>query len=479
MSQVDLSERTILLVDDVEFSRTIVAHMLDGLGKPKILKAADGLQATQVLRQHPEVDVVISDFNMPVMNGLGLLKRIRSGEAGRNPALPFAMLTGYSDKKLVDIALLLDVNAFIVKPVSQDSIAKRLKTIFEGIDARKGPVEVRDYSNVAVSDTGELELSVDTSIESVVHDEISLWEKEGERFVRELNGPAADASASASPLPNLTGEELMKWRVQKTAEISGAVPFLKTIFDSDLGRSIIKNIDNLLMTTGHDNAKSVVNNLSALVDKGEIQPVDFRSIIEASNAAPPAAASPAAASTPHGSGPRANAGTLRSEITAASEKAKSRAVKESFLAIAEIPTDSRLRKDLHNAAGEMVLTAGSVLSPQTLSVLAQMAQMDLLRLERRSGKDGLLVIHDATVTPKLMTPQQQQDATIGRQRYDNERMMDVALVKIGDTITRDVYSDTGTLFIGHGTKMSGRMTSLLRDLADLRRIPDKVWVVKD
>jgi len=166
-------------------------------------------------------------------------------------------------------------------------------------------------------------------------------------------------------------------------------------------------------------------------------------------------------------------------MTRAANKPKGRAVKEAFLALAEIPADSRLRKDLRNAAGETVLTAGSILSNQTLSVLKHMAQMDLLRLERRSGKNGLLVVHDAQITPNLMTPEQQAEAAGAGQFFQSERQIDVALVKVGDTVARDVYSDTGTLFLSNGTKMSARMTSLLRDLADLRRIPDKIWVAGD
>ncbi|NQU58380.1 MAG: response regulator [Rhodospirillales bacterium] len=118
---------TILLVDDEKFSRTTVARMLNSLGCLDVLYAENGEEALQVLSTgNSDVDIIISDFNMPVSHGLQFLRAVRSGTNKVKRATPFAMLTGYSDKRLVDFALALDVNAFLVKPVSKDGLEKRL-----------------------------------------------------------------------------------------------------------------------------------------------------------------------------------------------------------------------------------------------------------------------------------------------------------------------------------------------------------------
>ena len=117
---------TILLVDDERFSRTTVASMLSGLGRPTVLEAENGIEALAVLGEQ-KVDFIISDFNMPRGHGLQLLQAVRTGKLSLiKPDTPFAMLTGYSEEKLVDFALALDVNAFLIKPVSKDGLHKRL-----------------------------------------------------------------------------------------------------------------------------------------------------------------------------------------------------------------------------------------------------------------------------------------------------------------------------------------------------------------
>ena len=126
---VDLSPYTILLVDDMAYLRQTIEKMLIGLGNPTIHHAEDGAEALDVLHKNPGVNVVISDFNMPAINGLQLLKAVRSGAAGVAPGMPFAMLTGFSDKHLVDMALALDVNTFLIKPVSKKTLTQRLENM--------------------------------------------------------------------------------------------------------------------------------------------------------------------------------------------------------------------------------------------------------------------------------------------------------------------------------------------------------------
>ena len=115
-----------LVVDDESFSRGIVRRILVGLGA-EVQGVADGEAAIDALRKSDSgVHCIITDFNMPKMNGLELLKAIRIGTAGIRRELPVVMLTGHSDTDLLGTALALDANGFIVKPVSQKTLSERL-----------------------------------------------------------------------------------------------------------------------------------------------------------------------------------------------------------------------------------------------------------------------------------------------------------------------------------------------------------------
>jgi CheY-like chemotaxis protein len=129
---LNLSGKTALVVDDERFSRTIVAQQLKDMGALSVLMAGDGIEALDLMAKHGKlIAFVIADFNMPVMHGLELLKAIRIGDGHVDRATPVAMVTGYSDKGLVDLALALDVNAFVIKPVSKESLEKRLGRMFD------------------------------------------------------------------------------------------------------------------------------------------------------------------------------------------------------------------------------------------------------------------------------------------------------------------------------------------------------------
>lgn len=126
MSHHRYADLQILVVDDEEFSRSIVVRILRKLGVSHIRQAADGRDGLNSLRFLGRVDCVIVDFNMPQMNGLQMLKSIRAGTAGTDRATHVAMLTGHSDMRLVKTAMALDVNAFLSKPTSLDVVAHRL-----------------------------------------------------------------------------------------------------------------------------------------------------------------------------------------------------------------------------------------------------------------------------------------------------------------------------------------------------------------
>ncbi|CAN2533825.1 MAG TPA: response regulator [Methylosinus sp.] len=116
----------ILIVDDTSTSRMLIRDGLEELGVRNIFFAGDGEQALQFMMATP-AHLVISDFNMPKLDGLGLLKAIRNYNPTKK--VPFIMLTGRADKTLLENAVKLGVNNFLTKPFTVPALKKALEAI--------------------------------------------------------------------------------------------------------------------------------------------------------------------------------------------------------------------------------------------------------------------------------------------------------------------------------------------------------------
>lgn len=150
MKVESLNGMTVLLVDDEKFSRKLVSSMLLDMGHPNVLEAVDGADATHALEDH-KVDLIISDFNMPDVHGLELLRTVRTAGTKAKRDLPFAMLTGYSEKALIDMALALDANAFLIKPISHEGLKSRILKMLDYIDSGPWLKDTDTYQNIDVS----------------------------------------------------------------------------------------------------------------------------------------------------------------------------------------------------------------------------------------------------------------------------------------------------------------------------------------
>ena len=121
----------VLIVDDERAVIKILRAMLAKIGVHQILTARDGLEATHFLDEcSDKINVIICDWNMPNMNGLQLLKKVRS----RDPDMAFVMLTGSATHDAVREAKRLNITAFIAKPFSQDEITKKMELVARYID---------------------------------------------------------------------------------------------------------------------------------------------------------------------------------------------------------------------------------------------------------------------------------------------------------------------------------------------------------
>ncbi|MES1199519.1 MAG: response regulator [Pseudomonadota bacterium] len=117
----------VLVVDDQLTMRSLVRSALQEIGFRDISDAGDGEEGLRSLVASP-AQLVISDFNMPKLDGLGLLKAIRSHEPTRKTA--FIMLTGRADKELVQRAIQFGVNNYITKPFSPAALRQKIEQVF-------------------------------------------------------------------------------------------------------------------------------------------------------------------------------------------------------------------------------------------------------------------------------------------------------------------------------------------------------------
>ncbi len=118
----------VLVVDDFATMRRIIKNVLKQIGFINIVEADDGTAALGVLKEN-KVDLIISDWNMPKMNGLDLLKTVRKEEATKK--VPFIMVTAEAQKDNVLQAVQAGVSNYIVKPFTADAVKEKLTKIFD------------------------------------------------------------------------------------------------------------------------------------------------------------------------------------------------------------------------------------------------------------------------------------------------------------------------------------------------------------
>ncbi|MBL6600153.1 MAG: response regulator [Alphaproteobacteria bacterium] len=120
-----LERKTVLLVDDQRFVRSIVRASLADIERLVVLEAEDGAEALEIMTKE-NVDAVVLDINMAPMNGLRALKAIRTCTNGIQAATPVVMLTSLNDMSVVRSCGELDCQGFLLKPVSKGELISKL-----------------------------------------------------------------------------------------------------------------------------------------------------------------------------------------------------------------------------------------------------------------------------------------------------------------------------------------------------------------
>ena len=117
----------VLVVDDSSTMRRIIVNTLARLGYKDVVQGADGVEAWDAMQANSDIGVVITDWNMPNMNGLELVKKIRAEE--KYVDIPIIMVTTEGGKAEVITALKAGVNNYIVKPFTPQVLKEKLQAV--------------------------------------------------------------------------------------------------------------------------------------------------------------------------------------------------------------------------------------------------------------------------------------------------------------------------------------------------------------
>lgn len=115
---------TVLVVDDHSMTRTMVKAILRGVGFSDVLQAENGAEAVRIINEEKRIGLVICDWNMPVANGLEVLKTVRAEK--QFAKLPFLMLTAEAYRENVEAAVLAGVTDYVIKPFTAETLLEKI-----------------------------------------------------------------------------------------------------------------------------------------------------------------------------------------------------------------------------------------------------------------------------------------------------------------------------------------------------------------
>lgn len=112
----------ILVVDDSSTMRRIIINSLKTMGQEDVIEAGDGVEGVNQMQANSDVGLVLTDWNMPNMNGLEFLTKIRE----TNKDTPIVMITTEAEKSNVVTAIKAGANNYIVKPFTPDVLKEKI-----------------------------------------------------------------------------------------------------------------------------------------------------------------------------------------------------------------------------------------------------------------------------------------------------------------------------------------------------------------
>jgi len=141
----------LLVVDDMPKMRDLVTRQLKSLGYVNVLVASNGKEALGILNDHfnaeTPIDLVFSDWNMPILAGIDLLIAVRQSENFKD--VPFIMVTAEGQRDQVMLAIKVGVSNYIVKPFPPVQLELKIQAVWDKLTARKNIKSVNLQSQVA------------------------------------------------------------------------------------------------------------------------------------------------------------------------------------------------------------------------------------------------------------------------------------------------------------------------------------------
>ncbi len=118
-----MKDKKILVVDDVQSMRLVVKFTLEEMGYKFIDQALNGKLALEMLKT-THYDLIISDMEMPILDGLEFLHQLRADE--KHKSIPFIMLTAIADKEKINEAINQTISGYVLKPVNPSILKQRI-----------------------------------------------------------------------------------------------------------------------------------------------------------------------------------------------------------------------------------------------------------------------------------------------------------------------------------------------------------------
>lgn len=119
----------ILIVDDFDTMHKIIRDILHELGYSDTVSAYNGEKAFEILSGGGKIDLIISDWNMPKMTGLELLKKVKKTKDLAD--IPFIMVTAEAEKERIIVAIKEKVNQYIIKPFNARMLGEKIQSVIK------------------------------------------------------------------------------------------------------------------------------------------------------------------------------------------------------------------------------------------------------------------------------------------------------------------------------------------------------------
>jgi len=293
---MNLHQLSYLVVDDLELMRAVTVNQLRGMGCEKIKVARNGAEALEMLRLG-KFDMVLSDWNMPVMSGLDLLKIIRND--AKLASLPFLMITAEAERQRIEMVIAAGVSGLLVKPYNAGSLMSRLERILKP-QARPFPKYVSAApAPKSESDGLELGSALSPSRILVVDDypvSLKLLEKlfkDEYQVMTATDGQSALTICQSAPLPDLVlmdvlmpgmdGFEVVRRLREQSATAQMPVIFVTGLTDDEarLKGMELGAVDFVSKTSDPKALRTRVRNFIQFVDMRRKLQADYDAMLDA------------------------------------------------------------------------------------------------------------------------------------------------------------------------------------------------------